>query len=263
MSIVAAINGDQAWVLYQDIVRVIETRYQRFYLPTNTSMALQRLGEAVLNRYRLNPQDYQVTKRWNLTLRYPHPDTTRLSTTQEMIRARIIQWECAIESVQVGHDVWTEGRSAAFRPQKSLQETLTLDYFEIKVIVDTTSKTAWGIFLRIQEVVQIELNRLESKETAREKREEIGKAVQCLAAAVAYKYKTLEENPAFLSDEEKAYVDAIDLYSFNTMFDAKIKKWSLRQALNLSSDSLASKLFGLQEALWGKATALQNVEKTL
>lgn len=260
-SVASAIStGEQAWTVYKDIQRVIQTRYP---YPGDTTMALQRLGEAVLNRYQLSPHDHKITRRWNLTLQHPHPDTTPLSTTKEMLHAKIIEWECAIESMQAGYDVWTEGRSAAYRPQQSLQETLKLDYSEIKVIVDTTPKKALGIFTRIKEVVQIELNRLEFKESSNEKMKEIANAVQCLAAAIAHKYKTPVENSASLSASEKVYVDSIDLYSFNTMFDAKIKKWSLRQALNLSSDSVLSRIFGLQEALWGKATSLGNVEKTL
>lgn len=256
-------SGDQAWIVYKDIERVIQTKYSCPINASDTSMALQRLGEAVLSRYQLNPHNHQIAKRWNLTLKHPNPSSTLLSTTKEMLHAKIIEWECAIEPIQAGHDVWTEGRSAGYRLQQSLQETLELPYSEIKLIVDMTPEKMTEIFEQIGGIVAKEISRLSAKDSSQEKILEISKAMQRLAGAIAHKYNTLIPDSANLSPTEKAYVDSIDLYSYNTMLDLKIRKWSLRQALNLSSESLISRVFGLQEALWGKATSLESVEKRL
>lgn len=259
-----SITGEQAWQMYKDIRRVVETRYQ---LPekrvenSSISMAIQRLGEAVIFCYKLDPKDHLVSKNWRLILQ--HDPLLKLSSVKEMLTAHVIEWEPEIESLQAGHDVWTDGRTAAFRPQQSLQETLNEDYKKIKKIVDTTFEDVWGLLSRIEAVVQIELNRLDSDEESGEKITEIKIASKTLREAVAYKYKKRIQGVDTLSQRCQAFVDSTDLYSFNTLLDAKIKKWSLRQALNLSTHSLASKMFGLQEALWDKTTALENVETAL
>jgi hypothetical protein len=71
------------------------------------------------------------------------------------------------------------------------------------------------------------------------------------------------KNSVPLSISEQEYVKSSDLYSYNTLLDLKIRKWSLRQALNLSINNPLSWMLGLQEALWGEAKALENVKKRL
>lgn len=254
------LDGERVWNEYKDIERVLGVRSARRYDPS-TSQALQRLGESILHTYHLSAKEHPVKKPWILKLNHENP--LDLSTTTKMLDAKVVEWECAIESVQVGHDAYTEGRDEGFRPQKSLQETLDLPYLEIKLIVDMKPEKMTDMFRRLEGIVNRELNRLKSKNSSKEKVVEISEAIQRLAGAIAYKYHTKIQDSAVLSKEEMAYVDSIDLYSFNTMLDLKIRKWSLRQALNLSSDSLISQWFGLQEALWGKTTSLERVENTL
>lgn len=267
MGMVSA-SGEQAWGEYSEIRRVLEERKERgpkrgFFSDSDTSQALQRLGAAVLKQHQLDARNHQISRKWNLTLQLPDPGSIELTTTKQMLNLKVVQWEDAIESVQVGHDVYTDGRRAGYRPQKSLQETLDRDFFEIKAIVDTTSEQAIGIYTRLKSVVQIELDRLERKGDSEEKISAIVRAVQGVAGAIEHKYGVVVERSSPLSLEEKQHVDAVDIYSFNTMLDVRVRRWSLRQALNLSTDSPLSKMFGLQEALWGKATSLSNVEKTL
>jgi hypothetical protein len=259
-------NPEQIWAAYQEIERVISQRYGeelRSFENSTISKALQRLGESVLARYQLPPASHPIKKLWRLKLQ--DQNEIDLSTTEKMIHARFIQWEDGIESVQVGHDTWTKGRRAGFKPKKSIQQALELPYSEVKLIVDMTPQKALEIFERIKGIIQKEQSRISRRDSnsSTHKNEEIDKAINLLAGAVAHKYKLSIPESENLQEEQKAHVDSQDLYSYNTMLDLKIGKWSLRQALNLSTDSLLSRIFGLRQALWGKATSLANVEHAL
>lgn len=255
-------SGEQAWNQYLDITRVVRTKYPHSHTDTHVSMALQRLGEAILSRYQLNPRKHVVERKWNLKLTFP-PNTTPLSTTRDMVNLKIVEWEEEIPIQQAGHDVWTDGRTAAWRPQKSLQETLSLPYRDLKAIADMTPETAVSIFTRIHTVVKKELDRLKADDPASAKASEISRAVNYLAASIIHKYGAELVSNVQLTQSQKLYVASIDLYSINSMLDAKVYKWSIRSALNISTDNLFSKIFWLQEAWWGQAKSLANVESAL
>lgn len=230
-------------------------------------MAVQRLGETILSQHNLDAQTHLVSRKWKLELQMPNSETSMLLTTEDMLRAKIFQKEEAIEREQVGWDTWTKGRTAGYRAQDSIQEALTKeikrDYFQIKAIVDTTFEEANRLFEQINELVQRELSRLRSKENrSDEKIEVISTVLKCLQDAIKFKYKASEDF-LDLSMEQMDYINSINLYSLDTMLDAEITEWSLRQALNISGDSLLSVMFSPQEALWGKATSLENVENAL
>lgn len=262
--------GEQAWSTYQDMGRVLE-EYGKInscpYKYSSVSMAFQRLGETLTSQHNLDPQTHPVPRKWKLELQELNPETSALLTTKEMLHAKIFQKEEAIEREQAGWDTWTKGRTAGYRAQDSIQEALTKeikrDYFQIKAIVDTTFEDANKLFNQINELVQTELARLRSKEhRSDEKIEVISTVLKYLQEAILFKYKASKEI-LDLSMEQMSYIDSINLYSLDTMLDAEITEWSLRQALNISGDSLLSLMFSPQEALWGKTTSLRNVEKAL
>lgn len=259
------ISGEQAWQMYKELARVIATRYQ---LPEKTiekatiSMALQRIEDAIILKYNLNRKDLHIAKRWNFTLNQKE-SLPNITSIQEMLSAHVTVWEGEIAPEKVGYDTWTNGRTAAFRPQKSLNEVPPEKYSKINMIVNTTFDDAKILFDKIQNAIQLELNRLEKDEGSKNKIIEIQKASTTLLKAIAYKYKKTINDLKPLNKRYHENVNSIDLHSVDTMLDAQIKGLSLKQALNLSTNSLVSKVFGLQEALWGQTTSLNNVEKAL
>lgn len=254
--------GEKAWIKFKEIERVLEERYQlsekRVEL-SDLSSALQRLGQAILLRYNLSSQEHPMEKKWTINVKVS--SALDLQTTKQMLKANIIEWEDALPSEKVGPDVWS-GRSEGWRAQRSLESVLNEDYFEIKKIVGITSQQAEDMLMRIESVVKIELDRLVNEDDSEEKMNKINEACTLLRQAVYYKYK-IKDKSITLSEKIKTKIDAMDIYSYTTMLDAEIKGRSLRQALNLSSKSWLRPLMGLQEALWGQTTALENVEKAL
>lgn len=293
--------GQQAWKTYQEIESVVAKRY-RLSEPSgwighsDVSKALQRLGEAVLLRYNLKDKEL-IFKKWNIKLETGSIKKLPLSTIKEMVSAKISEWEDEIPSTpdyQIAHDSWADGypgRTAAYRQQPSLQEVLDLNYSELEAIANTTPAQAWKIFEQIQIVAQAEIDRLApssiTQGLSKDKAIEIANAIERLRQAVLYKYNLkASDNSSPTPQIEKKHVDLIDLYSFDTMLDAECKEWesnimpfeepkfcmgreegykprkSVRQALNLATGNLFS-VFGLLPPLWGKTTALQNVEEKL
>lgn len=258
------IDGEQAWKIYTEIDSVLEKRYnltKKHDEHSSVDMALQRLGEAIRSSYQLDPEKHRVRHHWCLQLE--HRKSLDLSSEEKMLDAHVIQWESAIGSVQVGHDVWTDERTEAFRPQKSLNEALKEDYATIKKILNTTLNDAQKLFAKIKSVVQIELDRLAKDIESDEKINEINDSLQILETAITYKFTGQVKDVNLLSKFQQTVVDSIDFYSFSSLLNARINGQSLKQALNLSTQSLTSKVFGLSRALWGKTTSLENVEIAL
>lgn len=292
--------GQQAWKTYQEIESLVANRYilsepSGWIGHSDVSKALQRLGEAVLLRHNLKDKNLKF-KKWNITLETGSVKKLSLSTTNEMISAKIAEWEDEIlptPDYQIGHDSWVDGdrgRTAAYRQQPSLQEVLDLKYSELEAIANTMPAQAWKIFEQIQKVAQVEIDRLAPTSTqglSKDKAIEITGSVERLRQAVLYKYNLkASANSTPAPNIEKKHIDLIDLYSVDTMLDAECKEWesnvmpfeetticmgrkegykprkSLRQTLNLATGNPFS-VFGLQPPLWGKTTALQNVEEKL
>lgn len=128
----------------------------------------------------------------------------------------------------------------------------------------TTAEQAQSMFVQLQKVVDPEKQRLSLKGgLSQTKSTEIFQAERRLQAAIAYKYGIQPEAGSYaLSADEKRQLDNVDLYTTRTMFDVKINRWSLKDACNLSTNSLASQLFGLQVSMWGRTGTLENVERS-
>lgn len=263
-------TGEQAWNTYLDIQTVVVKGYKltdslEVFRHSRVSQALQRLGQAVLLRHHLQDKRPIVT-RWTFTLEKAKIQQMPLSTTQEMISAKIPEWVEAwpgIPATMIGHDSWDDGvpaREAGYKEQPSLQEVLRCEYSELQVIVNTTPQQAWSLFERIQKVVSEEL----TQSLPKDKETEIKKALARLGQAVKYKYNTPAEDDKTISRIDLEQVDSLDLYTPNTMLDAKCQEEcrSLREALNLPTDGF-SIFFGLGTSLFGKSVTLENVEKKL
>jgi hypothetical protein len=254
--------GEKAWDNYQEIGKVLESRYQlsKKHIPLNPiSLALQRLGEAILLHYKLDPKTHLMERIWTMSVSVN--SDTELKTIEQMLKAKIVEWEDAIPFEKVGHDVWV-GRDAGWRAQSSLESLITENSLEIKMLVEATPEKMEDMLTRLETIVNVELGRLGDDNDSTEKVDEINNALTLLHQAVQYKYR-IKSNKITLSERIKAKIDTMDIYSYTTMLDAEIKGRSLRQALNLSSKSWLRSLFGLHEALWGQTTALENVEKAL
>jgi hypothetical protein len=268
--------GEHVWNTYQDIQTVVVKGYKltdplEVFRHERVSQALQRLGQAVLLRHQLQDKRPIVT-RWTITLEKAKIQQMPLSTTQEMISAKIPEWEEAwpgIPATMIGHDSWDDGvpaRPAGYREKPSLQEVLRCEYSELKVIVNTTPEQAWSLFERIQKVVSEEL----TQSLPKDKETEIQKALARLGQAVSHKYNIPAEAAEIVPQIDLKQVDRIDLYTPDTMLDAKCRekesanepRRSLREALNLPTDGFST-LFGLETPLFGKSATLENVEKKL
>ena len=259
--------GEEAWLNYQEIGRVLDQRYQLSTIKaiehSGITMAFQRLGEALVRSHKLDPRTHVVSQKWILRIAPNDDQIPRLFTVAEMLNAKISEWEDEMPTQQAGHDSYVDGHEAGYRSQQSLQEALKIPFFTIKAIVNTSIEQALEMFSKIRDVVGVEIKRLQQKDPDSPKIKEISNAVQLLYKAVLYKYKSEVDGVRPLSKKEQDCVDSMDLYTFDTMLRAKIGKYSVRQALNLSSESPFSKIFSLQEALWGQTTALNNVERAL
>lgn len=260
---VQTLSGEKAWEGYLEIRNTIEGRKNTRIDTYEINIAIYRLGKAIIHNYQLDAGTHNVARSYNTTLQLPKPGSIKFYSFRNLLDLKVTEWESAIASVQVGHDVYTEGRTAGYRPQPSVQEALDLDYFEIQKIVKTTPEQALATYNRVNYFVQIELTRLRLTDYSAKKIIAISKTIKALAAAVAYKYDITVDGAATLSLEQKRYVDSIDLYSPKTMLGAVITHWSLRHALNISSKSWLSILFGPQQAIWGRAKALEVVEDAL
>lgn len=281
--------GERAWKNYQEIERVVMTRYKlddrkNLHKYSQLTQALQYLGKAVIMRYDLKDKELRMD-RWIVKLHQAHVKSLRLSNIEEMLSANLYVWQGAIEAIpdqSIGYDSYVDGvrgRAAGYWPQPSLKEALDKDFYEIKKIVDMTPGEAFGIFERIQNAVNREMQRVSGTLSNEAKCEEMAAAVHRLGRALILKYKecpqSLSSLPDFKLDVKQ--IEKMDLYSVNSMLDANIRdpessagdfacfqrNKSLRQVLNYSRINLFRPIFGLQPALWGKTLSLENVEKEL
>lgn len=258
---ISTTNPDVIWQNYQQITNTINERYKNSRrTDSSVQEALCRLGIFIRDRYKLDKGKYPIL--FNRNIKLKQDIEIDLSTIEKMLEARFEEWEEGIPSVKVGHDTWTDGLEAGYYQKKSLAETLDIPFYEIEYIKNLTPENILAIFERLRGFVRNEQLRLESK-NSQEKSAEITQAMHLLAGALAFKYNIDVAEAAILSREQQMIVLSAELYSYNTMLVLKIGKWSLHQALNLSTDSLLSKIFGLSEAMWGQTTALENVVKML
>ncbi|EFB40826.1 MULTISPECIES: hypothetical protein [Parachlamydia] len=280
----------QPWELYQQIEATVLSRCEQHKVHKGSEIhqALQRLYEAVLIKHNLEETDHKQSKKFFLiTVDSCAVKKMKFSTISEMIHARIPEWEDAIESTPAtpdGMGDWhggTDGREAGYYHKYSLDSELIKrlgqDYFTIETILNTTPLEAWKIYKTVEKVVLVERDRLASssasQRTSQEKVEEINQALTRLCQAVLCKYQL--EKPAdctfqFNAKIEQDHFVKIDLYSNNSMLDAKIqevgypKSLSLREVLNIARSNFFNlSCFEGMGPLWGKTRALENVEAAL
>lgn len=259
-STISTNNPEGIWAIYQSIESVVNKKNHSQIDIVQLGMitqAIQRLAESILIQQKLDPETHIIPKKWNLQIQIPNKT---LSTLEDMILANVDQWEPAIPSVQVGHDAYTEGRTAAYRPQLSVNEALIqvfkLSFYDIQAIVNTTPEEMNQKFNRLKAIVSTQVTRLEAN-SCKEKVKQIANSLNFLQAALSRKYGLQLESPDTIGLSINN-VDAIEIYSFDTMLDAKIGAWSLRQSLNLST------FWGSTgEVIWGKADALTYVENEI
>lgn len=253
-------QGPMAVFMFRNIERVLKKKYEKnAIIKTAVFDALQRLGEAVINQYQLDAQQYCITKTYRLKM----DEYIDLSTQEKMLAARISECEEGRQPDCDPSESYYGFSHVKYVLKPSIQETIDMPFSEIKLIVDMDFDRASMFVLKIKEYVDQELSRLSLKGDSQEKILEINRAMEFLEAAVAHKYASTKKSPVTLTAEQKNHVESIDLYSFKTMLQAKIGKWSLSQALNLSTGGWMTKIFGQQEVLWGQANALKNLEAHL
>jgi uncharacterized protein with HEPN domain len=62
-------QGEAAVLIFRNIERVLKKRYEKNEsIKTAVFAALQRLGEAVINQYQLDAQQYSITKTFRVKL---------------------------------------------------------------------------------------------------------------------------------------------------------------------------------------------------
>lgn len=161
-----------------------------------------------------------------------------------------------------------------------------------------TKTDAVDLYKTIESATQIQIKRLlptpDYTGNSRAKAQKIIAAIDRLCQAVIYKYKLSKEECSDFYQKvsfekiEEGPIDAMDLSTIDTMLDAKINHWeseiepwseqgmdfngrragyakqiSLRQALNIAQNNPFNSPGGTWGPLWGKTTALTEVEKVL
>lgn len=275
---------EEAWSLYLDIDKTVKQSKQMKEaggFDYGLKMALQRLCQAVLIQYNLKKDGYPEVVYHNQPLDVRSIRQLNLSTTRAMVDARIVEWEQAKEvSHYVGTDDDAPGDDdyvtrilpAAFRPQKSIQNWLNIDYFEERARQNATAAGALALYSRIDRCAREEMRRISCFTITFQKDTEINLALQRLSQAILQKYNLPKPDEVeFTTEIDANKVNSLELYSINSMLDAKVfvRKqgeslmcMSLRQILNISRLNPLN-IFCYQEAYWGQSTALVRFEQSI
>lgn len=225
------------WSHLQEIERTIFTKYQHppHPLPDSVRVALEDLKNAV----RTAPEKF--------------------SSLDAMITTRVVKQCMGVETMMYGGD-YLDLPVLVSLPQPSVNETLLkeskLSFYDIKEIQKIRPTEIQRLLTKIVTVVEVELKRLASLSVGKVKK--IESSLDVLKAATAYKYAIQIDTDYVLNDDQKLAVSRSEIYTYGTMLDLRVGELSLRQSLNLST-----RLGSQWEVVWGKATALINVENSL
>lgn len=255
----------EVWERFKEIESVVIARYGkpsdrpeselmevRWNLPNTISKAMILLCSAIIFKFDLRVPGYSGRV---FILDSGRVREMPLSTIEEMVGARIPirERKCSEIKVLEAHEA-----PDILVLQNSLQSTLDRDYVIIKAIVNTTPTQALDLYSQVEKIARAEISRIQSTSfqwvfsTNNQRRiQDIQNAVSRLHQAVLHKYQI--PKPADVEFEktiDPSRVQSIDLFSIESMLNAKLTEVEASRLLPSLREALDNSIYALVTGLW-------------
>jgi hypothetical protein len=255
----------EVWERFKEIESVVIARYGkpsdrpeselmevRWNLPNTISKAMTLLCSAIIFKFDLRVPGYSGGV---FILDSGRVREMPLSTIEEMVGARIPirERKCSEIKLLEAHEA-----PDILVLQTSLQSTLDRDYAILKAIVDTTPTQALDLYLQVEKIARAEISRIQSTSfqwvfsTNNERRiQDIQNATSRLHQALLHKYSL--PKPTDVEFEKKidpTRVQSIDLFSVDSMLDAKLPEVEVPRLLPSLREVLDTSIYAYVTGLW-------------